>query len=223
MKKQRSAWDKSVIRIGRIAIALIIIAGFVPSIFLYFAYGVEISIQQMITASLSIFVVYGVFYPVEPLAYYPSLGMAGTYLGFPAGNVGNMRVPAAVMAKQINGVEDGTQEAEICSIVGIAGSVVVNLVILTAGVFLGNAVMSSLPPIITEALNTYLLPGVFGGMFGLYGTKYPKIAIPAFIVIVVLNILSGNMGLLPSWVVLIIAVFGTLAFTRIMYKAGKIA
>ena len=190
MKKQRSAWDKAVIRIGQVAIALIIIAGFVPSIFLYFAYGVEISIQQMITASLSIFVVYGVFYPVEPLAYYPSLGLAGTYLGFPAGNVGNMRVPAAVMAKQINEVEDGTQEAEICSIVGIAGSVVVNLVILTAGVFLGNAVMSNLPPIITEALNTYLLPGVFGGMFGLYGTKYPKISIPAFIVIVVLNILS---------------------------------
>ena len=146
MKKQRSAWDKAVIRIGQVAIALIIIAGFVPSIFLYFAYGVEISIQQMITASLSIFVVYGVFYPVEPLAYYPSLGLAGTYLGFPAGNVGNMRVPAAVMAKQINEVEDGTQEAEICSIVGIAGSVVVNLVILTAGVFLGNAVMSNLPP-----------------------------------------------------------------------------
>ena len=82
--------------------------------------------------------------------------------------------------------------------------------------------MSNLPPIITEALNTYLLPGVFGGMFGLYGTKYPKIAIPAFIVIVVLNILSGRMGLLPSWVVLIIAVFGTLAFTRVMYKAGKV-
>lgn len=222
MKKQRSAWDKSVIRIGQITLTLVIIAGFAPSIFLYFMYGVEISIKQMAGAALSIFVVYGVFYPVEPLAYYPSLGLAGTYMGWLAGNVGNMRVPSAVMAKQVNEVEDGTPEAEICTVVGIAGSIVVNLIILTAGVFLGNAVMSSLPAIVTEALNTYLLPGVFGGMFGLYGTKYPKIAIPAFIVIVILNLLSGRMGLIPSWVVLIIAVFGTLAFTRIMYKAGKV-
>lgn len=222
MKKERSAWDKAVIRIGQVTLSLVIIAGFLPSLFLYFFYGVKISVSQMVAASVSIFVVYGAFYPIEPLTYYPSLGLAGTYMGWLAGNVGNMRVPSAVLAKQTNDVEDGTPEAEICTIMGIAGSVVMNLIVLTIGVLVGTTFMSMLPGIVTTALNSYLLPGVFGGMFGLYGTKYPKIAVPCFVVIVILNYLSGNMGLLPSWLVLVLAVFGTLAFTRVLYKANKI-
>ena len=221
-KRERSAWDRSVIKIGQITLSLVIIAGFLPSLFLYFFYGVEISLSQMVTATLSIWVVYGAFYPVEPLAYYPSLGLAGTYMGWLAGNVGNMRVPSAVLAKQANEVEDGTPEAEICTVMGIAGSIIINLIILTIGVLAGSRFMSMLPEVVTTALNNYLLPGVFGGMFGLYGTKYPKIAVPCFIVIVILNYLSSNMGLIPSWLVLIIAVFGSLGFTRILYKTGKV-
>ena len=222
MKTERSSWDRSVIRIGQITLILVILAGFLPSIFLYFFYGVKISLGQMAAATLSIWVVYGAFYPIEPLAFYPSLGLAGTYMGWLAGNVGNMRVPSAVLAKQANNVEDGTPEAEICTVVGIGGSIIMNLVILTIGVFVGTSLMSKLPPVVTTALNSYLLPGVFGGMFGLYGTKYPKIAAPCFVVIVILNYLSVKMGLIPSWMVLIIAVFGTLAFTRMMYKANKV-
>lgn len=90
MKKERSAWDKAVIRIGQVTLSLVIIAGFLPSLFLYFFYGVKISVSQMVAASVSIFVVYGAFYPIEPLTYYPSLGLAGTYMGWLAGNVGNI-------------------------------------------------------------------------------------------------------------------------------------
>ncbi len=220
--KNRSDFERKIIRIGQITMTLAIFAGFLPSLYLYFVHGVELTTGELITAALSIFAVYGVFYPIEPLSYYASMGMAGTYMGWLAGNVGNMRVPSIVMAKQSTGVEEGTPEAELVSIMGVAGSVVIHLVIVTIGVFVGQALMSVLPPIIQNALNTYLLPGIFGGMFGLYGIKYPKIGIPAFAVILGLNILSGKMGLIPSWVVLVVSVFGTLAFSRVMYKAGKV-
>ena len=219
--KNRSAFDKKIIRIGQITMGLTILAGFIPSLYLYFVHGVEITVNEMITAALSIFVVYGVFYPIEPLSYYASMGMAGTYMGWLAGNVGNMRVPSIVMAKESTEVEDGTPEAELVSIMGVAGSVVIHLVILTIGVFVGSAIMDSLPPIVQTALNSYLLPGIFGGMFGLYGIMYPKIGIPAFVVILGLNLLQ-KFGIIPNYVVLVLAVFGTLAFARVMYKKGKV-
>ena len=219
--KNRSAFDKKIIRIGQITMGLTILAGFIPSLYLYFVHGVEITVNEMVTAALSIFVVYGVFYPIEPLSYYSSMGMAGTYMGWLAGNVGPMRVPSIVMAKESTEVEDGTPEAELVSIMGVAGSVVIHLVILTIGVFVGSAIMDSLPPIVQTALNSYLLPGIFGGMFGLYGIMYPKIGIPAFVVILGLNLLQ-KFGIIPNYVVLVLAVFGTLAFARVMYKKGKV-
>lgn len=219
--KNRSAFDKKIIRIGQITMTLTMLAGFIPSLYLYFVHGVEITTGEMVTAALSIFVVYGVFYPIEPLSYYASMGMAGTYMGWLAGNVGNMRVPSIVMAKESTEVEEGTPEAELVSIMGVAGSVVIHLVILTIGVFVGSAIMDSLPAVVQTALNSYLLPGIFGGMFGLYGILYPKIGIPAFVVILGLNLLQ-KFGIIPTWFVLIVAVFGTLAFARIMYKKGKI-
>ena len=223
-KQNRSEWDSGIIKIGSSTLALVAFSGFLPSLYLYFFHGVSLSLSLMASAAIQIWIVYGAFYPIEPLTYYPSLGMAGTYMGWLAGSVGNMRVPSAVVAKQSCGVEDGTKEAEICTIMAIAGSIIVGVVILTIGVALGSQVMDKLPPIVTTALNNYLLPGVFGGMFGLYGTKYPKLAVPCFIVIVALNYASSvlKVAFLPNYVVLAIAVFGSIAVTRIMYKKGMI-
>lgn len=218
----RSPWERNIIRIGATTLFLVSLAGFIPSLYLYFYYGVKLSWQNMVAATIAIWTVYGAFYPIEPLTYYPSLGLAGTYMGWLAGNVGNMRVPAAAIARESLGVEDGTREADIVVIMSIAGSVVMNLVILTFGIFIGAQIMGSLPPIVRTALNSYLLPGIFGGMFGMYGTKYPNLAIPSFIVIVALNYMAGVMKLFPSWIVLFISVFGAIAFTRAMYKAGKV-
>lgn len=220
--KNRSEFDKKVILIGQITMTLTIFAGFLPTLYLYFVHGVSLTVGEMLAATLAIFAVYGIFYPIEPLSYYASMGMAGTYMGWLAGNVGNMRVPSIVMAKQSTEVEEGTPEAELVAIMGVAGSVVIHLVVLTAGVFIGQAIMDFLPPIVQTALNSYLLPGIFGGMFGLYGIRYPKIGIPAFVVILGLNILSSKLGLIPNWVVLVVAVFGTLAFARFMYKKGQV-
>lgn len=223
-KQKRSEWDSGIIRVGSATLALVALSGFLPSLYLYFFHGVKISMSLMVSAAVQIWIVYGAFYPIEPLTYYPSLGMAGTYMGWLAGSVGNMRVPSAVVAKQSCGVEDGTKEAEICTIMAIAGSVVVGIVILTIGVIAGSQVMDKLPPVVKTALNAYLLPGVFGGMFGLYGTKYPKLAIPCFIVILALNYASSVMKIafLPNYVVLVIAVFGSIGVTRVMYKKGML-
>lgn len=208
-------------KVGIPTIILVMLAGFLPSLYLYFFHGVELSFSEMAKAAVAIWIVYGAFYPIEPLTFYPSLGMAGTYLSWVSGNTGPMRVPSAMIAKEACNVKEGSREAEICTIMSIAGSVFCNIVILFIGVIVGGQIIDMLPPIVTDALNTYLLPGIFGGMLGMVGNKYLKITIPWFILVIFLCYLSGA-GYIPSAFVLLIAVVGVIIYARILYKKGLI-
>ena len=103
----------------------------------------------------------GAFYIVEPISYFPILGIPGTYLTFLSGNTSNMRVPCSSVAQEAAGVEMGTEEGSIISTIGIATSILVNVVILTVGAVAGSVILNILPAPVKEALN-FLLPALFG-------------------------------------------------------------
>lgn len=222
VNKGRSSFDRSIIKIGSTTLILVIIAGFLPSLYLYFWHDVSLSFSQMGSAALSIWLVYLAFYFVEPFSYFPSLGLSGSYMGWLSGSVGNMRVPAVVVAKEECQVDFDSKEAEIVGIYALSGSVVSNIIVLTIGVFLGAKILAILPDVVVNALNRYLLPGIFGGMLGRFGSGRLKIAIPAFFGILILSYLARVKGLIPIWIVLFLSVFGTIGFARILYKKGKL-
>ena len=47
----------------------------------------------------------GVVWIVEPISYFPIIGVSGTYMAFISGNVRNLRIPCAMVAQKIAGVE----------------------------------------------------------------------------------------------------------------------
>lgn len=203
-------------RVGTVTCLLAIAGMFLPSIWLYLQYGF-FPPSEAIWKGMAAALAYAVpFYIIEPISYYPVLGNAGTYMSFLAGNISNMRLPCAAVAQSVAGVEEGTKTAELIACVGIAISVWLSII----GVFIGAVatgwMVETLPPWMQDAFKRFLLPAVFGAVFGQFALRGPKYAPVALILALVPCLLKW-----PAYYAIPIAVFGTILFGRLLYKPGK--
>lgn len=212
----------NIVKWGRITMLLGIITCFGPAIVISFIYGYMPPISAIITGTIAQISVSGAFYIVEPISYFPILGIPGTYLTFLSGNTSNMRVPCSSIAQEAAGVEMGSEKGSVISTIGIAVSILINIGILTIGAVAGSAVVEIMPTAVKEALN-FLLPALFGAVFGQFAVSRPKLAgVAAVIAIGMTWLLKNNfMSFLPgtpSYVVILVSVFGTILIGKQIYK-----
>lgn len=207
-------WKKSSIKIGTPTNILAALTAFIPVLWLCKAYDCWPPFGTVMTAWGMVAASFGALYFVEPISYYASLGLSGTYLSFLSGNIGNMRVPCAALALDVTESIPGTIRAEIVSTMAICGSIITNLIATTSAVIIGGAVLSVLPSFIVDGLTKYASAAIFGATFGNFATKYPQIAVFAIAIPVLLKVFTG----FPAALVILCTVFGTLFISRIMYK-----
>lgn len=152
-------------RFGRLTLFLgFIIATSVPFIILATA-DLDITSAQVLTAFISVAAVYGAFYVVEPLTYFPILGPAGMYQAFLIGNISNKLVPSAIVAQHTIEAKPGTRKAAFAATAAISGAAVVHVVSLLLLVgLLGTWIVSITPPAITDVARLYILPSILGGV-----------------------------------------------------------
>ena len=143
-------WKKSCIRIGTPTNILAAATAFFPVVYLCIRYNCWPNVDTVLAAWGLTVIAFGAFYVVEPISYYASLGMSGTYLGFLSGNIGNMRVPCAALALDVTESETGSIQAEVVSTMAICGSIITNLIASAA---------------------------IFGATFGNFAIKKPKVAV----------------------------------------------
>lgn len=214
-------WRGPVIRTGVITVLVPMFMCFLPSLYLYVAHGVFPSFSMAMKSWGMIASIYAAFYFVEPISYYPILGMTGTYISFLSGNIGNLRVPCAAVALDIANEQSGTPEAEMISTIAIAGSVVTNLFFVSLAAIAGAALLGMLPLNIQNAFKAYTVPAIFGAMFGQFGMKTPLLAVFGFGIPMFLLYGAPLLGLgflSQAWIVIASAVFGTIFAGRIFYK-----
>ena len=84
-----------------------------------------------------------------------------------------MRVPCSSVAQEAAGVEMGSDKGSVVSTIGIAVSIIVNIVILTIGAIAGNAIIGMMPEGFKQALN-FLLPALYGAVFGQFAITRPN-------------------------------------------------
>jgi hypothetical protein len=113
----------------------------------------------------------------------------------------------------VAGVKEGTRRGELIAAIGVGVSVVLGVTGVFIGAVAGGWLQKFFPEWLIHAFNTYLLPGVFGAVFGefaLRGFKYAPVALV--------------FSLLPLWLgwkayfAIPIAVIGTMLFGWIAYK-----
>lgn len=207
-----------VIRFGRATNLLGVLLAFLPALALTFVFDLHPPVSAVIAGFIMQASVSGVFWFVEPISYSPVLGMAGTYMSFLSGNIGNLRLPASVAALQAAKEEPGTEKGSIIATIGIAVSIIVNVVMLTVGVILGSSILGALPASVVAALNN-ILPALFGAMLAQQFVPNPKIGTVAVALAGVMFALfkTGCLAWLPgtpSYAVVIVSVFGTILIGR---------
>jgi len=208
-------FSKPVHKVGMITCALGILGMFLPPAWLYFQYGIFPPISA-IMVGMGLALTYAVpFFIIEPISYYPTLGDAGTYMSFLAGNISNMRLPCAAVAQAVAGVKEGTKEGELIATVGIAISIWLSIIAVFIGAVATGWVVKTFPPWVQDAFKRFLLPAVFGAVFGqfaLRGIKYAPVALVLALVPILLK--------WPAYIVIPLAVFGTIAIGWLIYKGS---
>lgn len=207
-------FTKEIIKIGSLTLLIAAPLSLIPGIYIWIRYGAIPPVKTILTAWFMIASIYGVEYVVTPISYFPILGMSGTYMSFLSGNIANVRVPCAIVAQDVIGVKAGTNEGELIATMGIAGSIITNLIVVTIAAFAGNLLIGYFPPIVLDSFD-YVLPAIFGALFALFAVQYPKYGafsaiVAAFLVLVV--------GVLPTWLVVPLCSFSTIAFAMQSYK-----
>lgn len=207
MNNYDKSFTKPIIRYGSFTNLIAIPLCFIPAIYLWIANGAFPGWNNILTGwmyTASMFAIYSI---VEPICYFPILGLPGTYMSFLSGNIGNMRVPSAVIAQESLGVEPGTKKAELIATLGIAGSIFTNIIVITIAAIGGQALLSFFPPVVIMAFK-YVSSAIFGAMFAMFASKNLKYGTFA-LVIVMAMLLSKS---LPVYLIIPIAVFSTAAF-----------
>ena len=220
MKESYKEFVKQIIFWVRFTLLAAWICSFLPPLYLAVVYGIMPEVTSIVKAFSMIASVMLVSWIVEPIAYFPIVGITGTYMSWLAGNISNMRVPVSALSQTAAGVEEGTPEGDIISTLGIGVSVIVNLIVLVLAVFFGQQVISSLPADIQVAFK-FILPAVFGAILANFALRDYMLGLFALVMSFVLTTLQ-----MPSFIVLPVCVFGTIAvgiwkFKRKQAQAAK--
>jgi len=177
---------------GRITLLATIIASLSAPFYLSFIMGFHPGWGPIIAGVIGYAGFIGVMWVLEPITYYPVLGIAGTYLAFLSGNIANLCLPCSAAAQEAIGAESGSRKAEIAGVFGIAVACLVNTLVIVLVVLGGSYIIMMLPASVEEAFN-FVLPAIFGGVLGQFAFKTP---------------LYGGLGLLIGLAVLLSPIFG---------------
>ena len=212
-----NTWKKASVRIGAPTNLLAALTSFFPVLYLCFKFDCWPDMSLVLAGWGLVALSFGAFYIVEPVSYYASLGMSGTYLSFLSGNIGNMRVPCAALALDVTKSETGTVQAEIVSTMAICGSIITNLIATTSAALVGAAVVAVLPAAIKVGLQTYASAAIFGATFGNFAIKKPQVALFGLAIPVICKLFIP----IPAWMIIVASVFGTVGIARVFYSMEK--
>src|SRR5699024_11193035 len=123
---------------------------------------------------------------LEPIMYFPVLGVSGTYVAFFTGNISNMCLPAVASCQDAVGVAPGTDKGEVVGALGISAASLVNKIILIPVILSGLWLLTVIPESVQEIF-PYVLPAIFGAVLAQFASKTPVYGILALIIGILVN------------------------------------
>jgi hypothetical protein len=188
---------------------------FLPALYLLVAFRLWPGWATIGKTFASVAAFAGPYWFIEPVSYFLILGIAGTYVSFLAGNISNMRLPVSAVAQEVAGVREGSPEGEIIGAIGIVASQWALTIATISAAIIVTLVIEVLPKTVTGAFD-FLLPCLWGAIFGQFTLRAPQYAVVAMIIGIPLVIWSG----LPPWTLIPIMVFGLAILSIILFKKG---
>lgn|SRR5690625_697437 len=165
---------------GRLTLMLVIIASVSLPMYLSFVMGVHPGWGPIVSGLIGYAAFIGVLWVIEPVTYFPVLGIGGTYIAFLSGNIANLCLPSSSAAQKVVGADPGTEKAEVAGVIGIALASLTNTVIILLTVLGGAYVIGFVPEPIQNAFD-FVLPAIFGAVLGQFAFKTPMYGLFALV------------------------------------------
>ncbi len=150
-------------RFGTFTMLLVLALSFLPALYFSFVLGFHPGWAVIGQAAITMVGIEVFSWLLEPTLYFSMIGVTGAYIGYVAGNITNMRIPAATAAQTAVDAKLGTRKNEFAGAVGMVSSVIVNFIVLIFVILFGNFILSVLPQAVVDAL-VYALPSVYGAL-----------------------------------------------------------
>ena len=190
---------------------------FLPVIYLAVFHGLFPPWDVAIKAFIGIASFAAPFWFVEPISFFFILGAAGTYVAFLGGNISNMRVPVCTVAQEVAGVREGSPEGEIIAGLGILASQWILTIATLTGAVVITTLIDVLPAGVRSALESFILPSIWGALIGQFSMRNIRYGIVAFISgILVCWLITPTYG----WLEVPVLVFGMAIFAIVTYRQG---
>lgn len=218
----KETYIPQIVKIGKLTCWIGAILIFIPALIVTTFYGIVPSKGPLMVALVAQLSVNVVWWFIEPISFFPILGIPGTYVSFLSGNISNLRIPCAAAALKATDTEVGTDEGSIISTIGVSASVFVNIILLVIGVVVGSKLIQLLPDSITNSFS-YLLPALFGAVFAQFAVDDIKNGVCGM-GLGIITLLLYNKGLFnwipldPYVINILVPIFGTMLFARFTHK-----
>lgn len=163
-------FNSSIKTLGYVFVTIALLCNFVPAVYASITTGVFPAIGDLLTLWVAAASAFGVGYFVQPISFFPMANMAGSFMCWIVGNVGEIRIPAATMAQNVTNAEQGTPKAQVISTVGIGGSIIVSVCMITLFTLIGASIIPLMPKVVLKAFG-FVLPCVLGAVYASLASK----------------------------------------------------
>lgn len=173
-------------RWGRITLGLGILISFALPLYISFGMGYHPGFSLILSSFLAYAAVVAIVWFLEPIMYFPVLGVSGTYVAFFTGNISNMCLPAVASCQEAIGVKAGTDEGEVVGTLGISAASLVNKIILIPVILAGLWILTIIPESVQEVF-PFVLPAIFGAVLAQFAGRYPMYGVLALGIGILVN------------------------------------
>lgn len=229
--ENREQFFNRINRFGRISFIIFFVLIFTIPTIICAVYDIFPSLATVLNATLGLILILTPIAASEIVSFVPLLGSGASYLSFETGNVSNIKLPCAMNALKLAGVQPGSEEGEILSTISIA----VSSIVTTAIIFLTVLLLAPLAPVFSNSAvriaTGNVLPALFGALMisflssGSTGTvvvkgQWKAIILPILVVAFVHYFIMPIKGM--EGVVILILLPITILGARLLFNRGHI-
>lgn len=212
-------FNSSIKTMGYVFVTIALVCNFVPPVYASITTGVFPAIGDLLALWVAAASAFGVGYFVQPISFFPMANMAGSFMCWIVGNVGEIRIPAATMAQNVTNAEQGTPKAQVVSTMGIGGSIIVSVCMITLFTLIGASIMPLMPKVVLKAFG-FVLPCVLGAVYASLASK--NIVLGAIIMI---SSIAGKMLFpmigIPGGLIMLLNIILAVIIARIYFTATE--
>jgi hypothetical protein len=229
--ENREQFFNRINRFGRISFAIFLVVIFAIPTIVCAVYDIFPSLATVLKATMGLFLILTPIAVSEIVSFVPLLGSGASYLSFETGNVSNIKLPCAMNALKLAGVQPASEEGEVLSTISVA----VSSIVTTGVIFVTVLLLTPLAPVFANPsvriATANVLPALFGSLIVAFLAggdagpvtikgQWKAIILPLFIVALIHYLVFPIKGFEGVMILVLLPV--TILGARFLYKKGQI-